>query len=129
MKYAKYIWLILLVGAIGGLALFSANKSHQDVSSDTRQTVNTMAKPNTVTIQEFSFRPNKITVKKGTTLTWVNMDDAHHDITPVSGESDFKASRLLAKGESYQFTFNDVGTYTYKCSPHPYMKGTIEVTE
>ena len=36
---------------------------------------------------------------------------------------------LLAKVESYSWTFNTVGTYTYHCSPHPYMKGIVEVVE
>lgn len=85
--------------------------------------------PNTVQIRDFAFGPEKITIKKGTTITWTNHDDAHHDVFPTSGASDFTASKLLAKGESHSFTFNQVGTYTYKCSPHPYMKASVEVTE
>ncbi len=84
---------------------------------------------NEVEIADFSFRPGKITVKKGTTVKWTNKDTAKHDITPDSPSENFKASELLAKGESYSFTFNTTGTYTYNCSPHPYMKGSVEVTE
>lgn len=87
------------------------------------------AAPNTIFIQGFAFGPNKLTIKKGTTITWINKDDAHHDITPTSGASDFMRSKLLAKGESYSFTFNTTGVYGYKCSPHPYMTGTVEVIE
>jgi plastocyanin len=41
--------------------------------------------------------------------------------------ADAPSSELLAKGESYSFTFKKAGTYTYHCTPHPYMKGTVVV--
>lgn len=82
-----------------------------------------------VDIKNFAFSPEKITVKKGTTVTWTNQDTIKHDVTPDNPSADFKASELLAKGESYSFTFNTVGTFSYHCSPHPQMKATVEVTE
>lgn len=94
-------------------------------SSDNPETV----EANEVTIKNFSFQPQKIQVKKGTTVTWTNQDDARHDVTPDNPSEDFKASELLAKGESYSFTFDKVGEYSYFCSPHPYMVGVVEVVE
>lgn len=82
-----------------------------------------------VDIKDFDYQPKTITVKKGTTVTWTNQDVAKHDATPDTESSDFQASKLLAKGESYSWTFNTVGTYSYHCSPHPYMKATVVVTE
>jgi amicyanin len=82
-----------------------------------------------VEIQNFAFNPGKITVKKGTKVTWTNQDSVKHNVAPDSASDNFKGSDLLAKGESYSYTFNTAGTYTYHCSPHPYMKGTVEVTE
>jgi plastocyanin len=82
-----------------------------------------------VTYKDFSVVQEKITVKKGTTVTWTNEDSAKHDVTPDSETSEFKASPLFGKGETHKVTFKTPGTYTYYCSPHPYMKGTVEVTE
>lgn len=82
-----------------------------------------------VTIENYNFTPAKIKVKKGTKVTWTNQDSVKHDVMPDNESDAFKASELLGKGESYSFTFNTVGTYTYHCSPHPYMKGTVEVVE
>lgn len=83
-----------------------------------------------VTIANLSYSPANITIKKGTTVTWTNNDSPEHDIMPDNGSSAaFEASELLAKGESYSFTFNEPGTYTYHCTPHPHMKGTVVVTE
>ena len=119
--------ILLLIGTVLGLRSGSSNQSEQKVTTSTSESIPT--DPNSISINDFSFNPEKLTIKKGTKVTWTNNDDARHDIAPTSGASDFVASKLLAKGESYEFTFNTVGTYTYKCSPHPYMKGTIVVTE
>lgn len=82
-----------------------------------------------VTIQNYAYAPQKITIKAGTTVTWTNQDSVKHDVMADDENDDFRGSELLGKGQSYSFTFTKPGTYTYFCSPHPYMKGTVEVTE
>lgn len=127
------IAVILIAVALGAIFVVSRpnNESNKTDSSQKDKTaeVSETEEPNTVSIEDFAFKQDSIQIKKGTTITWVNKDEARHDISPTGGGSDFVASELLAKGEKYQFTFNTAGTYTYKCSPHPYMKGTIEVIE
>jgi plastocyanin len=83
----------------------------------------------TVNIQDMAFTPQKVTIKKGGTVTWTNQDSDRHDVTPDNESSGFTGSELLDKGESYEFTFNEVGSYSYHCSPHPQMTGTVEVVE
>lgn len=100
------------------------NQQNQETESDTEPLATTK-----VEIADFAYSPKVITVKKGSTVTWTNQDSMRHDITPDEESDDFKASDLLAKGDSYSFTFEKPGTYTYHCSPHPYMKGTVIVTE
>lgn len=82
-----------------------------------------------VTYKGFAVVQQHIKVKKGTTVTWTNQDSAKHDVTPDNETDTFKASELFGKGETYSVTFNTPGTYSYRCSPHPYMKGIVEVTE
>lgn len=127
---------ILAVVAILGVALVSAssskNNNHMSADMDKSKSVSNSKeapKPNEVFIKDFAFGPAKMTIKKGTTITWTNKDSAHHDITPDKEDPGFVPSQLLAKDQSYSFTFNNVGTYKYHCSPHPYMKAIIEVTE
>lgn len=79
-----------------------------------------------VSIANFAFAPAPLTVKKGTKVTWTNQDSVGHTAT---GDSDGPASSLLNQGGSYSFTFDTVGTFPYHCSPHPFMKGTVTVTE
>jgi plastocyanin len=77
----------------------------------------------TVSISNFSFSPTSLDVKVGDTVTWVNNDDALHTVTGDGGIS----SPNLAKGESYKQVFDTAGTFSYSCSIHPAMKGTITV--
>jgi amicyanin len=75
-----------------------------------------------VQIKDYKFQPAQVTVQKGGTVAWSNMDAAAHDV-------DFKGlkSPLLKKGETYSKIFDTAGTYDYVCGIHPSMKGTVKV--
>ena len=79
----------------------------------------------TVRISGFAFNPAEITVKQGTTVTWINDDSAPHMIR-MAGKPD---SPQLAKEDSYSYTFTDApGDYGYSCGIHPSMLGKVIVT-
>jgi plastocyanin len=80
----------------------------------------------TVTIQGFQFQPVTLTVKRGTTVTFVNKDATPHTVTPEKGAK-FTGTGRLQKNESKQITFNQVGEQNYFCEIHPSMKGKITV--
>jgi plastocyanin len=77
-----------------------------------------------VEIDQFAFVPQRITVKAGTTVTWVNEDDAPHTI--ASSSKLFK-SKALNTEDKFAFTFTTPGTYAYFCSLHPHMTGVVVV--
>jgi plastocyanin len=83
---------------------------------------------NTVVIKNFAFDPSSLTVKSGAVVKWTNQDGASHAIVSDTGSPVAFSSDSLASGASYSFTFTQPGTYTYHCSIHPSMKGTIIVT-
>jgi plastocyanin len=80
-----------------------------------------------VSIQNMSFSPDSITVKKGTTVTWTNNDSTTHTVTADSGSG--PKSGNLASSDTYNFTFNTTGTFNYHCSIHPSMTGKVTVTD
>jgi len=82
---------------------------------------------NTITIKNFAFDPSVLTVKAGTTVTWVNNDGAAHTIVSDTGTPASFSSDPFATGASYTFTFTQPGIYPYHCSIHPTMKGEIIV--
>lgn len=77
-----------------------------------------------VRIDNFSFAPAALEVAAGTTVTWVNRDDIPH--TVVSSESVFK-SKALDTDATFSYVFAKTGTYSYFCSLHPKMTGTVVV--
>ncbi len=79
-----------------------------------------------VEIDNFTFSPQKLSVRPGTTVVWRNADDIPHAIASVTRS--FK-SKALDTDDSYSFTFTDPGTYGYFCSLHPHMTGTIVVED
>jgi plastocyanin len=81
---------------------------------------------NTISMENFAFNPSTLTVSNGTTVTWINNDNVDHTVTAEGGLFD---SGTLTKGENFTYTFTEPGTYSYSCSIHPSMKGTIIVQQ
>ena len=78
-----------------------------------------------VSIDNFTFTPQSLTVKAGTTVTWTNRDDIPHGIAATNNA--FARSRAMDTDQSYSFTFTTPGTFQYFCYIHPHMVGTIVV--
>ena len=77
-----------------------------------------------VKIDNFSFSPTPVTIKPGTTVTWMNGDDIPHNVE--SAQKKF-SSPVLDTNQKFQFTFKDAGEYPYFCKLHPKMTGKIVV--
>lgn len=93
----------------------------------------------TVITTLLSFGPATLTVKAGTTVTWRGGDGIQHTVTTgryqVGGDGlrtsempDGQIDQPLALGTDVRFTFSKPGTYTYFCSIHKGMNGTVVVT-
>ena len=76
-----------------------------------------------VHIDNFSFAPNPLDVKVGTTVTWTNRDDIPHTVV-CAGK--FRSKTMDTDG-TFSFTFTEPGEYKYFCSLHPHMTGSITV--
>ncbi|MDD5181788.1 MAG: DUF333 domain-containing protein [Candidatus Nanoarchaeia archaeon] len=77
-----------------------------------------------VSIKDFAFNPGTATIRTGNTVVWTNDDSAPHKI--IADDNSFE-SVSLSSGDSFSYTFSEAGTYSYHCSIHPSMKGTVEV--
>lgn len=124
----KFLPLLLALAFVGAGCGAAAPSNEQQPSGDQNQQQNQQpaASANTVTIQDFAFAPAVLTVKKGTTVTFINKDAVQHSAVADSGKWQ---SDLLKQNQTYTRVFDTVGKFTYHCGPHNYMKGTIEVTE
>jgi len=79
-----------------------------------------------VAIHNYSFTPRTLTVPVGATVTWTNRDFDVHAVVADDSPPTFKSAGLDT-GDSFSFTFNKAGTYSYHCSVHPHMTGKIVV--
>jgi len=77
-----------------------------------------------VKIDNFTFNPQRLTVKVGTTVIWTNEDDIPH--TVAASNKSFK-SKVLDTDQKFSFTFTTAGDFEYFCSLHPHMTGMIVV--
>jgi amicyanin len=78
-----------------------------------------------VKIANFTFDPPTLTVKAGTTVTWVNADDIPHVVLEKDGK--FR-SPALDTDDKFSQTFSTAGTVEYFCAIHPHMTGKIVIT-
>ncbi len=139
----KKFGIILVLVVISGIvvAFLLANRTNDGASSPSRtspppstssegNSATNTAEEVQITIQNFAYEPKNITVKKGTKVTWTNKDSVKHDVASDDGSAaGGPKGPLLGKGESYSHTFETVGTFNYHCTPHPYMKASVIVTE
>jgi len=87
-----------------------------------------------ITYTDGGFNPKTVTVKVGTTVTFMNdssglmwvASDPHPVHTLLSG---FDELNSVSKGGSYEYTFTKVGTWTYHNHMNPSLKGTVVVTQ
>jgi plastocyanin len=76
------------------------------------------------TLGNRAYSPDSLSVATGSTVTWTNTDVIAHTST-----SDGNAwnSQTILPGGRFSFTFQTAGTYTYHCTIHPGMVGTVMV--
>lgn len=77
-----------------------------------------------VVIDKYRFEPPAVTVRPGTVVEWVNAERRTSHSVIVQGQPE---SERLFPGESTRFRFDEPGTYSIRCGPHPDMAGTVEV--
>jgi plastocyanin len=120
MTWIRRLPTVLTVAAVLGVsACSSSGPSSAGGSAGSGSTTHT------ISIKNFAFGPKSTTVKVGTTVTWTNKDDTTHTVTS-SGAQRF-GSGDLSGGKTYSMTFHTPGAYSYMCSIHQYMHGSITV--
>lgn len=77
-----------------------------------------------VEIVDFAYDPDPVTIEEGGKVIWQNEDSAPHTATADDGSFD---TGTLEEGKLKSETFKEAGTYSYICSIHPDMTGTVEV--
>lgn len=130
---------LIILGVVlllaGGVYLFTQNQTpatNNNLPSNNSpaigNTTETNPNPQTynIDIAGFAFAPSTLNIKVGDVVIWTNSDSVIHKIASDSGTE--LQSSSLSNGQTYTHTFNTAGTYTYHCSIHIAMKGTVIVS-
>ena len=75
-------------------------------------------------MREMAFRPLRIEVAAGATVVWTNSDAMVHTVTSDDGRW---SSGAIEPGATWRRRFDRPGTYSFHCTPHPFMKGVVVV--
>ena len=75
---------------------------------------------------QLQFSPTSTSVKVGQVIEWKDTGTVAHNVTfPDSTDA---TSPTLNPGDTWEVEFSKAGTYSYHCTFHPGMNGTITVT-
>jgi len=124
--------IFILASASGCGSGSDATSNAVKTGSTTAETVSTVTPSNgaTIRLQNIAIHPAKVTIQRGSTVTWQWLDghiDTAHNVTSRPGGPQFKPSGTRLTG-SYSIHFDKPGTYFYECTIHPAsMQGEIVV--
>lgn len=126
--------IVIIIGITLGIVILSQNTIVQDIDDQ-----RTILKGDVIMSTKVSrpgcektdscYTPSKIVIKQGGSVTWVNEDVAFHSVTSgyYDEPSEIFDSGYLDPEESFTFVFENIGTYDYFCTLHPWMKGQVIV--
>ena len=78
----------------------------------------------TVEIKKFAFEPKEITVAPGSKVVFINRDETPHQIK--AGDGSF-TSKALDTDDRHEQVFAKEGDFSYVCTLHPFMTGSVHV--
>src|SRR6185437_12050418 len=84
-----------------------------------------------VNITNKGFEPATVVVHQGTTITWSNSDVSLHQVAsnpfPKDDSLPSLKSEILNNNQTYQFTADKTGSFSYHDELRPTLNGTIVV--
>ena len=81
-----------------------------------------------VTMTGQAFLPRDVVALVGEDVTWTNTDERNHTVTDSQdGDAETFDSGTLLPGATYVHAFAAQGSYSYRCTIHRFMTGTVRV--
>jgi plastocyanin len=118
----RWRFALLALGLTSSLACGSSSSTTSPTPVSSGPTISIVMNASTMTTT--AYQPNPMTVTIGSTVTWVNNDVTTHTSVAEAGAWN---SGNIAPGASFSRMFVTTGTFTYHCSIHPGMVGTLTV--
>ncbi|MEH1917819.1 cupredoxin domain-containing protein [Nostoc sp.] len=136
MKYISYFFIAIASAfLVILLSLSSCSLNHKATTSQpmvmkdqpkSQPQTSQQTADATVKIHNFKFEPANLAIAVGKTVQFINVDEEPHTATATDGTFNSKA---LDTNQTWNYTATKPGIYPYICSVHPFMKGTLTVTQ
>jgi plastocyanin len=126
-QFANLKWSVAGLIAIASVMILAGTASQAQHENGSGKLVATAAGTDAtsqVMIDNFVYNPVPLTIKVGTTVTWINHDDIPHTVDSTEGK--FK-SVALDTDDKFEYRFTAAGEYPFYCRIHPKMTGKIIV--
>jgi plastocyanin len=126
-QFANLKWSVAVLIAIASVMILAGTASQAQHENGSGKLVATAAGTDAtsqVMIDNFVYNPVPLTIKVGTTVTWINHDDIPHTVDSTEGK--FK-SAALDTDDKFEYRFTAAGEYPFYCRIHPKMTGKIIV--
>ena len=129
----RFVAAVLVLSATTAACSDDDNASGDTARDDTAEATSEVA------MELVAYKPERLEVKAGTSVTWSQRDPGAHTVTSGTVEQggagvtpapdELFDSGSLSTDDTFEHTFEDPGTYPYFCSLHPAtMRGEIVVT-
>ena len=115
-------WIAVVITAVG---LAACGGSDSDTAGSGTNGTDSVPGRTTVVLKDIAFKPAKLSVSAGETVTW-KFEDKGIPHNVVADDKSFKSE--IKDSGSFEHTFDKPGTFSYVCTVHPDMKGTVTVT-
>lgn len=114
----------IFIATIAAFALLAAALPALVAAQSADQPALNIVEGSPTDITSWAYDQPALTISAGQTVTWTNGGSMAHTVTADDASYD---SGMLNPGDVFSQEFDTPGTYTYHCTPHPWMKGTITV--
>jgi plastocyanin len=116
MRALKLVAIAMAALALSGAAAAAANAPSTSKS-----------KPKEVSVADFYFGPEKLTLKKGQSIDWVwaEVNSYPHDVhlksgpKGLKGKASYSTKTTAVTNAEFEKTFTTPGTYKFICTIHP----------
>lgn len=119
----RRLTVVTLVAVLCLLATACGADSNEPSTTDDTSGAGPVATDPTVSVSDNDFTPGELTVETGTIVTWDWDGNAQHNVVGDGFESDIQVDGTFEHG------FESPGTYTYVCTLHEGMDGTVIAVE
>lgn len=107
--------------AVGAVVVFALAGCGDDGAETSAEGGGDAASTTTVSVDDNFFDPESVEVAVGDTVAWQWSGTQPHDVNADDFESDIQTEG------TFEYTFEEAGSYPYVCTVHPGMEGTVEV--